>query len=436
MRVNSVRTQNPRSVAASAAIHAHTAATPPRVWIIGELYYPELVSSGWYATGLAESLTSGFDVHVICAQPNYEAGNTIGPRHEVRNRVRIIRCFSGRLNRHNLLARSINLIQLTVAMSLQALLRIRRGDVVLVGTNPPSLPFTIALCCRIRRARCIVNLQDLYPDSLVTAGIVPSRGAIVRILHRLNRFLYGAADRIVVDGRDAQRIVASRSSKPDRVTFIPLWADLDEVEPMPSARRQILGALGIDDRFVAQYSGNMGRLHDMETILDAAEILIGEPRIHFLLRGSGAKRRHVDDSVKRRGLHNVTVQDFAPRTELGPGLNACDVGLIALMPDAQGVAIPCRMYNLLAAGKPIVAAADHDTELATVVSENDVGWVCRPGDPSALANVLRLAAGAPDVVREMGVRARAVAVDRYSKQRAVAAFRDCLQAVLLDSSQA
>jgi glycosyltransferase involved in cell wall biosynthesis len=333
-----------------------------------------------------------------------------------------------RTNRNNIVTRTIGAIYLTARMALRALSNIKPGDVVLMMTSPPFLPFAIAACCRWTRARSILYVEDLYPEVLSCSGVASPHSIVYRTFDRASLWLYRNVDAIVADGRDAQRVVMRKSGRED-VRYIPYWSDTDIVQPQPRNDSAILNRLGLDRHFVVQYSGNMGRTHDLKTILLAAKRLQKNSSIHFLMRGSGFYRPWVEAFVRSNELPNVTMLDYVPWDELANSLAACDVGLIALVKNSGGAAVPSRMYNLLAAGKPIVAVADDDTELAMMVRENGVGWVVSPGDAEELASVLRQAAASPAEIASMQGRARETAVQVYTQSRTVSDFRDCIRSV-------
>lgn len=403
-----------------------------RVWVASELYYPEETSTGFLLTRIAEGLAENFDVHVICGQPTYSARGRRAPRRERRNGVAIERCWSTTLDKDRLPLRLLNAVSISLSMFLTALVRFRRGDKVLVVTNPPFLPFVVSAAARLRGARAALIVHDVYPEVLTAAGLAGHRSPATRAAGALTRALYRSVERIVVLGRDMHALTRAKlgsaagqdASDASKIVTIPNWADLQEVWPSPSDGVPLLRAHGLAGKFVAQYAGNMGRTHDLESIVEAARALAGDDQFHFLLLGGGAKSRAVTEGVARYALRNVTVAGQKPRSEQQTFLNACDVAVITFMPGLSGVSVPSRMYNVMAAGKPILAMADVDSELARVVAENEIGWVVPPTDWRGLVTALREAAADPARLAAMGARARAVAENRYALSHAIASYRE------------
>jgi glycosyltransferase involved in cell wall biosynthesis len=397
-----------------------------RIWVISELYYPEDSGTGYFLTVLAESMAASREVHVICGQPNNWLRGVRAPRREQRHGVNIRRCRGTTLNKDRLPLRLINLFTITFSMFFAALLHIRRGDLVLVVTNPPTLPFPIVVAARLKRARCVLRIEDVYPEVLYAAGLMRPNSFLSRTANWMTRRLYRAADRVVVLGRDMEDLVARRlGSHNGNLVRITNWADVENVRPGCRLQNALLQQLGLTNKFVVQYSGTIGRIHGIEDILEAASQL-GNSNIHFLFIGSGAKKPLVEQAAST--LRNVTVLPVRPREELSISLNACDVAIVSLISGMTGVSVPSRMYNILAAGKPIIAVAEPDSELARLVLEERVGWVVPTTDRHKLADVILQAASGQESLATMGTRARGVA-EKYSKENIIAMYQQMLSAI-------
>jgi glycosyltransferase involved in cell wall biosynthesis len=387
------------------------------------MFAPEETSTAHYMTGIAEALAKVFPVSVLCVQPTYSRRGTMAPRRELLNGVHIIRCRSTAYDRGNLLLRLLNLITISASIWLASLIRLRRGDLALVVTNPPLLPLLIQITCLLKRARCIVRLDDIYADEMVAAGMLRKDSLKYRFMTLCSRWLYRKADRLIVLGRDAKGLVRQRASLHDRkVQVIPNWSDCAEVFPMPRAGNALLRDLGLSSRFVVLCAGNLGRLQAIEALAEAATLLRENDRIHFLFIGSGARKAWLEEQKSSRGLKNVTVLGPRPRQEQNLFLNACDIGTTALISGMRGVAIPSRLYNLLAAGKPVLVIGDPESEAALVVHEERVGWVASPDSPEEIARFVLSASQAPEMLSKMSCGARRLAESRFDRTQITAEY--------------
>jgi len=404
-----------------------TTTSVPTLWIVSELYYPERTSTGHFLTGIAEGLASRFRVNVLCAQATYSARGTVAPRHEVHNGVRIHRCRSTVLDKNVLAFRAVNIATMTMSMFISALAGMRRGDLVLVVTNPPLLPYVMLLVARLRRARTVLLVHDVYPEVLVATGMIRQHSVLEKLGQRASRFLLHGVDRIIAIGRDMRDVLLRReSSLHPKIDIIPNWGDTDIVVPHNPAADRLLASLGLQDKFVVQYLGNMGRTHPLDLLLDAAAQLT-DSDIHFIFCGEGARRRTLERRIERERPTNVTLLPPCSAEDLPAHLGACDLSVIALIPGMSGNSVPSRMYNVMAAGKPILAISEDDSELCRVVREECIGWTLpATATTDDIAAVIREAQTDRMRLEQMGQRARRAAEERYSRRHVVASFEDLL----------
>ena len=261
---------------------------PPaqRIWGLSELYYPETTSTGYFLTGTAEGLAASYEVNIICGQPGYRQRGVRAPAHELLNGVNVHRCWSTTLDKNRLGYRIINLLTISGALFVTALFNVRRGDIVISVTNPPLLPYLAAVACKMRGARFVLLVHDVYPEVLTRLNILRADSFAARMLNRASRWLYREAERIVVLGRDMRDLVQSKlDHEPGRVVLIPNWGDTDSIHPMPLSENRLLKTINLTGKFVVQYCGNIGRTHGIEDLLATVEILAHHQSIHFLLIG-------------------------------------------------------------------------------------------------------------------------------------------------------
>jgi len=402
--------------------------------ILSELYYPELDATGYFVTGIAEGLAATQDatIRVLCAQPTYHNRTTLAPWREERRGVRIRRLWSARCNPRKILGRLINFSTVSFSMFAAALMVIRRGDHVLVVTNPPLLPFLSRLACAMRGARMILLVHDVYPEVLAVVGALRSDGWFWRLLEATNRRLYQSCTKVVVLGRDMQAIVDRKIGRSGLSVIIPNWADVDVIRPEErrnellfehlrgcewpeSKRREKLLNRVQANPLVVLYCGNHGRTHDFDTLLRVAMQMAADPSVLFLFVGEGSGKPRAMALAEELGLPNTAFSHRVAEQELSATLALGDLCAIALKPRMSGVSVPSRMYNLMAAGRPILAITEPDSELGVVVAEERIGWICSSGDVEGVTDVIRFAKANRETLAMMGKRARAAACVRYSR---------------------
>lgn len=411
------------------------AVTATQVWVVSELYYPEETSTGHLLTGIAEGIAERFGTSVVCARPTYAKRAKPVPLRETHNGVEIFRCRATRLDPHRLASRLVNLITITLAMFLRLVRVLRRGQIAIVVTNPPTLPFATLVACRLRGAKCVLLVHDVYPDAIAAAGMMKRSSLPYRVMNFVARRLYRAMDHVVVLGRDMRAITEAKRGGTAGITIIPNWGDIDSVVMNPAgAPDPIRERFGLAGKFVVQYGGNMGRTHDLDTIIAAAELLRDEKDIVFMIFGWGARRAALEKAIADRSLDNVKLLGSVPRNEVSDWLNAGDAGLVSMMPGMSGVSVPSRMYNMLAAGQPFLAVTDPEAELAQMILEEEVGWVVAPQDAKGLAAAIREARDDRDRLAAMRTRARRAAETKYTKGHVAEAYQRLVAELLEGSS--
>ncbi len=401
-----------------------------RLWVITELYYPENNQTGYYLTKIAEGLTDDFEVKVICGQPNYAARGTKAPLNEIHKKVEIFRVWGTTLDKNVLAYRLINMLTLGASIFLKSFFKFKSDEDILVVSAPPSLPFLTAIAAKVRGAKYTLIIQDKYPETLIAVGKTKESSLSVKLLNKLNQWLYKNAKKIIVVGRDMKELVESQmlKQKPEKTPIVVIqnWASLEEVEPSERAENEILLKYDLLDKFVFLYAGNMGHPQDLESIVFCAGKMNNDRRFHFIFLGSGVKRKWLEREVEERKLNNVTILDPQPRNRQKIFLNACDVGLVSLIKKMKGVAMPSRTYNLMAAGKPILALTENNSEIVRVINEDRVGWFVEPSEPESLLKMIYEIYAGRDEIPEMSIRARNSSLKKYSLETAIKKYKKAM----------
>ena len=398
------------------------------LWVVTELYYPEETSTGYYLTRIAEGLVEDFNVKVLCGQPNYSGRGIRAPKHEIHQSVEIFRAFGTTLDKNVILFRLINMLTLSFSVFWKALFNFQKADKILVVTTPPSLPFITAFASILRGGSYILLIHDNYPEILLAVGKARENSILVRTLDLSNRWLYKYAAKIVVVGRDMEKLVEKKTFGLDiPIAYIPNWAELEQVRPMPRDENVLLQELGLEEKFVFLYAGNMGYPNDLESILQCAEKLKDDEKFHFIFLGAGVKRKWLEREVQEKALSNITLLAPRPRSEQNVFLNACDVAIVSLVKKMWGVSMPSRTYNILAVGKPILALAETDSEVARVVIEDEAGWVVPPNEPEILLEMIKKIYAEKEKISDINRASRRSALQKYSMETAIVNYKNALK---------
>jgi glycosyltransferase involved in cell wall biosynthesis len=301
------------------------------------------------------------------------------------------------------------------------------GDVLVTKTDPPLLSVAVMQAAR-RRGLYLVNwLQDLYPEVAAALDVPLIKGPLGRGLLQLRDASLRAAAVNVVVGERMAEIVRARGIARERVRVIPNWCNDEEIRPIALADNPLREEWGLRDRFVVGYSGNLGRGHEFETVLAAAERLRNDQRLCFLFIGGGNKFAELARSVRKRGLdHLFRFFPYQERTILRHSLGVPDLHLISLRPELEGLIVPSKLYGIAAAGRPIIAVTACDGEVARIVRRHDCGIVVEPGAGELLADTLSCLRSDPVRLAEMGRRARAMLDARFTRHNALQRWRSLI----------
>lgn len=386
-------------------------------------YWPDTGATGQLLTELAEDLVArhGMDVTVVTGRPLGAASHAPLPNREVRNGVTIIRAAGTTWSPRAFVGRAIN--YLTYFMSaVVAARRLPPCDVVVALTDPPIIGCA-ALVAR-RRGGFVFLCQDIFPE--VAALLEDFRSDLVDgVLERVNRFLVRRATIIVALGDTmASRLVEGKGADPTKIVVIHNWADTSVLAPAPQ-HNPFSEAHGLAGKFVVMHAGNLGQSQNLDTLLDAAELLRDHPGIVFVFIGEGTRRRALESIAATKALTNVKFLPFQPRESMRCSYATASVFIVSLRPGLAGYIVPSKLYGILAAGRPYVAAVEERSEVAMITEAHGCGIRVSPGDARQMADAILTLESDSSRRDAMGARARE-ASQKFDRVRQVAAHADVL----------
>jgi len=262
----------------------------------------------------------------------------------------------------------------------------------------------------------------------VALGKIRNR-TLIRSLEALNRSLRHRASAVVAIGRDMAARLHTLGVPESKLRIIPNWSDGSAIGPL-GGRSKLRTELGLDGRFVVMHSGNVGFSQELDTLLDAATALRDDPEIQFLIVGGGAARPSLETKARARRLANVTFLRYRPKNELSDALGAADLHVVGLRRGLEGLIVPSKMYGVMAAGKPFIAAVDRRSEVALVVEETGCGIRVEPGDAAELATTIAHVRHEEVRLAEMGRQGRSRLESEFDRPYATDTYRDLLQSLV------
>ncbi len=416
--------------------HGGGSAPPLRICFFNRSYFPEMSATGQLLTELAEGLVRdhGCEVSVIAGRPISKKGET-GTRArgwrpvtaEFREGVKIFRAGGTVFGHGNIAGRISNYLTYFISAAMAGF-RAPRPDVVVALTDPPIIGLVALLKARLSGGRFVFVCQDIFPEvANVLEGFRSE--AVNRVLDAINRFLIRKADRVVALGDTMrERLVSLKGADERKVAVIHNWADCSAIAPGPK-RNSFSLSNGLADKFVIMHSGNIGMSQNLDVLLDAAARLRAFPRMIVAMVGDGVKSERLEQRVRDENIENVRFFPYQPKENLAESFAAADVFLVSLKEGLAGFIVPSKLYGILAAGRPFVAAVEEDSEVAAIVREYDCGLLVRVGDPEDLAEKITRLYSDPELARRLGENARRAAL-HFDRPGQISAYCDLFRGLI------
>lgn len=362
---------------------------------------------------------AGHEVTVVTCVPNHPRGKVYDGyrsrpwQRENHDEITVIRLWTFLTANEGFLKRSLNYLSFMCACVLAAPF-LPKADVVL--TTSPQFFNGLAgyPVSRMKRAPWVLEIRDLWPESVIAVGGMKP-GPIVSFLESLELFAYRRAHAIVPVTDSFERYMVGKGISPAKIEVIKNGVDASVYRPF-AGTNQMRSELGLEGKFVAAYFGTHGMAHKLETVLDAASLLRGDPDIVFLLVGDGAERARILELRDARGLSNVMMLDQQPKARMPMLWDLAAVSVVHLKRSPLfKTVIPSKIFESLAMEKPIVLGVEGES--AEIISKAGAGVCIEPENAQQLADaVLRLARD-PELVRSMGAKGRTFVMENFDRAR-------------------
>ena len=395
-----------------------------KLYFINRFFYPDFSATSQMLTDLATGLADDYSITVVTSRKLYNDPLARLERRDEHQGVEILRLNTTRMGRATLWRRAIDYASFYMRVFLFLLRYIRKGDLVVFKTDPPLLSLMNTAVVRFRGGRVVNWLQDLFPEIAIELGAFPrSRFFSGPLIWWRNRTLRAAETNVVIS-RKMQNYLVSQGVT--NTNCIPNWADGELIRPLYHADNPIHAEWNPENKFLVGYSGNFGRAHSFDEILQAMMLLEVRPEIHFVLIGEGAGLDRLLEAVERKKLHNVSFRPYQPHDTLSKSLGAIDLHLVTLKEGMEGLVLPSKIYGVLAAGRPIAFIGDEDGEIADLIQSKEVGFAVGHGDGAGLAEKIQQLATDPERLKGLGSNARQLFDDEYAMPQAINSWRSLL----------
>ncbi|MEI7951312.1 MAG: glycosyltransferase family 4 protein [Synechococcaceae cyanobacterium ELA182] len=411
-----------------------------RLTIVSQYFPPDFAATGQFIEDLSRRLAErGLQNLVLTGQPGYAFHAQQAERIEFLPNRCIRRTSTSRFWPERIRGRVVNSLLFCLRTLLRLLRQGRRGDLLLFTTEPAYLPIAGWLCHLLTRAPYVVLVYDLYPDIAISLGVVAADHPIARLWRFLQAGSFESASEIVVLSTTMQDHIRKHYPGLNTpITVIPSWADPAAITPIPKRENSFAQSHGLGEGFTVLYSGNQGRCHDLDTLLEAARLLRHESHIRVLIVGGGAQHSFLVEQVQAWNLQNVRFLPYQDVQVLPELLAAGDLAIVSLLEAAEGQVAPSKLYGHLAAASPLAAICAPHSYLRTEIARAGCGRAFSSGEAQPLADFIRSLAADPARARQLGEAGRRYLQATATPALVVQAYADllCRHLPLLQKSYA
>lgn len=411
-----------------------------QVLILNFYYAPDFSADVPIYQGLVEGLVHhGHTVHLVVAAPHRQGG-TLWEAYrgrlfsqEENGHVTIDRTWIYSKSDMTVPERMLNYLSYSV-LALPRLFRRARPDVIFVGTPPPNMGLTGMLASRMRGAPYVLNVQDIYPDVAIRAGMLRN-GRLAEFFQRIENLVYQKASRIAVISEGFRRNLLAKGVPDAKVAVLPNFVDTEALTPLPRTtplRRE----LGLEDHIVVLYAGSLGHPQGLDRVLDVAAALQSRRDLFFLFVGEGTQKDTLHKQADGRRLSNVQFLDPRPWSEVPQVIATGDISLVPLRTGFSFDTVPSKLYSIMASGRPVIASVDPGSDTWALVETARCGLCVAPEDPDALAKAIVQLADDEALRQRLADAGRAHVVAHCSKTQMVKHYNTLFTEVVAEWKRA
>jgi glycosyltransferase involved in cell wall biosynthesis len=399
--------------------------------ILSQYFYPEVASTGQLLTELAEDLVEyGYKIKVYTGKPSYYKNVEKYKKKELYHGIEIHRLFNTCLNKNSKLGKIFNSLTYFISIVFKLLSSKDRYPLLIVS-NPPFLPIVGLLFNKIKKQKYVFLIHDIYPDIAIKLGYLKENSFIARIWDKFNYHILRNTERIIVLGECMAEII-KRKYLPNnniKIEIIHNWADEEFILPIKKENNWFTKKYHLENKLVISYSGNIGLFQDLETIIRAANKLKDYDDILFVFIGDGGGLNELKKMVEEKYLTNVLFLPYQPKDYLPYSLTSSDISIVALEKGVEGLAVPSKIYGILASGRAVLGLVGENCEVANIIKNAKCGFRVNQGDVDGLVEKIKYMYQNPELLKNMGVNSRKYFVEHFTRKQMTKKYYEIFEGI-------
>jgi len=406
-----------------------------RIIFINRYFYPDYSATSQILSDLAFYLSSqGFNIEIVTSRQKYDNPEAELNKVDVVNGVRVNRIKTTRFGRKNLFGRSIDYLSFYLSTAFYLLFNLHKNDIVVAKTDPPLISIIAALMCKLKGASLINWTQDLFPEVAKSLG-VKSLTLLYPLLIAMRNYSLKIAHKNVVIGEVMSQRLQDYGIDENKIEVIHNWSIEDNIVPLPASDNLFREKWKLQNKFIVGYSGNIGRAHEINTLVSIARSLVNDPDIVFVIIGGGALYEEFKKQVEKLDLKNVMFQPYQPKDVLPHSLTLPDFHVISLQPALEGLIVPSKFYGIIASGRPILYIGDPKGEIPKILRVNGCGLSVNIGDVESAVIFIKRLYAEPGMVLTMGKISRHLFNEKFNKQLSFESWSRVLSSSMAKNSK-
>ncbi len=349
-----------------------------RITLITQFFPPDYAATGQLLNRLTIKLSDyKLKFQIISGMPSYAFKNGAN-KLEFNNKRLILRTNLSTFFDRKIFGRLLNSILFSLNAIYNLIFILPKSDLLIFTTEPPFAPFISIVTRFFRDTKFIIIIYDSYPNILFENNILNKDNPIIKVWLFFNKIIFEKAEKIIMLSQPmGEKFILDYPNTKEKLQIIPSWADVNKIKPLNKRKNWFIEKHNLQEKFVILYSGNQGRCHDIQTILDTSLLLSEKQKYLFLFIGNGYQNQLIKEFKAKYNLKNIKILDYQSFEDLPFSLTSGDLALVSIAENAANLIAPSKFYGHLAAGTPIALISPANSYLEKLIKENNIGRAFR-----------------------------------------------------------
>lgn len=392
-----------------------------KVVLVSEFFYPYKTSTQKILTELAEDFVEyGLEVDVLTTKNAYREEKQDLRKYEIYRGINIKRVFSTEGNRDSKIGRLLNYITFTTSVFFNLLFK-KNYDKILFVSNPPLVPFIGYLIKKLRGKNYIYLVHDIYPDVAEKLGVIKKGSIISKVMNYMNKKIYTNAERIIALGKDMKRVIADKGVDEEKIEIVTNWAD-SRVNYEKEVDKNFYKKYRLENKFNILYTGNISKVHAIDTIVEVAKILKNEEDIMFTFVGDGNKKQDLIKLKEKEDLRNIQLENYMFGEEYNNLLNCANLFITTLQQGIEGLGVPSKTYTYMSVAKPLIAIMSENSEIGSMVNQYNLGKQFNSKEYHKIAKFILELKNSNELYNEISKNVRNKFLNEYERKKVTNKF--------------